>query len=262
PDQITKRENVPPTLASPPPVPKPPEPKPEPKPVAKAVVAPPPPKPKPKRWSFEAQVGANLQYNQQDVEVFYGHVLAKYDHTPFRALAEYHANRGTLNGVVSANNMDGLVRLEYDLSKKVFLFNATTAAYDEIRKLDLQYDESIGVGYKWLTRTNMTLSSDVGANYQKQFFSDDAEQEFYSARLGETFSWKITKRVSFDNRAEILLRDVDINNYQFRVEGTLSYLFSDHLTFNIGVIDLYDTRPAAGITPNDLQIRTSVGVKF
>jgi hypothetical protein len=260
PDQIVRRENVPPTLASPSPVPKPPEPEPKPKPEAK--VAPPPPKPKPKRWFFEAQVGANLQYNQQNVEVYYGHVLVKYDHTPFRALAEYHANYGTLNGAMSANNMDGLVRVEYDLSKKVFLFNAATAGYDDIRKIDLQYDDSVGIGYKWITRTNLTLSTDIGVNYSQQYFSDGLDQNFYSGRVGEAFSWKITKRVSFDNRAEILLRDADISNYQFRVEGTLSYLLTDHLTFNITVLDVYDSRPAAGVTPNDMQIRTSLGVKF
>lgn len=228
-----------------------------------AAVKPPPPKPPaPKRWFFEAQLGANMQFNQQDTEVFYGHFQTRYDRTPFRGLFDVKANHGTLNNVLSANNMDGLLRGEFDVSKRVFFFNAMTAGYDELRKIDFRYDNSLGVGYKLIMRTNLTLNTDLGVNYQKQFFSDGERPGNISMRIGEVMSWKVSKRIALDHRAEFLPRSFGADNFQVRLEANLSYLLTDHLTFNVTGSDLYDARPPRGVSPNDLQIRSSIGVRF
>jgi hypothetical protein len=228
----------------------------------KVAQVPAPKPPAPKRWFFEAQLGANMQFNQQDTEVFYAHQQTRYDRTPFRGLFDIKANHGTLNDVLSANNMDGLLRGEFDVSKRVFFFNAMTAGYDELRKIDFRYDNSLGIGYKLIMRPNLTLNTDLGVNYQKQFFSDGERPGNISMRFGEVMSWKMTKRISLDHRAEFMPRNFSTDNFQVRLEANLSYLLTDHLTFNVSVSDLYDARPPRGITPNDLQIRSSIGVRF
>jgi hypothetical protein len=47
-----------------------------------------------------------------------------------------------------------------------------------------------------------------------------------------------------------------------RLEGTLRYPISDRLSLNLVVTDLYDTQPAQSVSQNDLQIRSTIGVKF
>ena len=47
-----------------------------------------------------------------------------------------------------------------------------------------------------------------------------------------------------------------------RIETNLRYWLKTYLSLNLTVINLYDTRVAQGVEPNDLQIRSSIGVKF
>jgi hypothetical protein len=46
------------------------------------------------------------------------------------------------------------------------------------------------------------------------------------------------------------------------MEGTLRYPLLKNLSLNLVVIDLYDTEPVLGVTKNDMQIRSALGIKF
>ena len=74
--------------------------------------------------------------------------------------------------------------------------------------------------------------------------------------------WKITPRLSWDEKFEYLPRLEDPGEYRMRFETNLRYAMLQNIFFNLSVIDLYDSRPANSVTENDLQIRSSVGVKF
>jgi hypothetical protein len=227
------------------------------------------PKPKPvqpkrKLWKFDLQLGANLQYNQKNTELYTGDFKADYGDpkTRFRNTFDYHVRDGRLDDQVSANNMNGLIRTEFDLAKKYFVFNAAGAGYDEIRKIDLTYEESFGVGYTLVKMTNFVLSVDFGANYQEQFFSDGTAKEYFSPRLGEKSSWKLSSKFEVTQAFEFYPRSANLEDYRVRSEAVLRYLLSTFLTLNLRVADIYDTRPAPGVTPNDLQINSTIGVHF
>jgi hypothetical protein len=42
----------------------------------------------------------------------------------------------------------------------------------------------------------------------------------------------------------------------------MSYALWNNISWNIALIDLYDSNPTAGVTKNDLQIRSGIGIKF
>jgi hypothetical protein len=54
----------------------------------------------------------------------------------------------------------------------------------------------------------------------------------------------------------------DFGDYRLRLEGRLTYPLLKNLTLNLNVIDLYDSRPAPGVQPNDLQVQSTVGINF
>jgi len=228
---------------------------------------PPPVKPKPpKHWNLNAQFGLDLQYNQTERQLYYGRAKWTYGKDRFRGIVDYLANYGKNDGILSANDMTGSVRTELDVnkSKRLFVFNAAGAGYNEIRKIDLSYDDSFGVGHKLLARTNLTLSVDLGANYQKQYFSDGTSKDYEALRLGESMSWKITPTGKWflDEKFEYYSRVSGIEDYRLRFESNLRYLMSNHLNLNLTVVDLYDTQPAAGVTRNDLLMRATLGITF
>ncbi len=222
-----------------------------------------PPKTKsPVSWNFDIQLGVNLQYNQKDNELYYGSFRAFYKGLRFRDTFDYKVNYGKTDGILSANNMRGFIRTEFDLTQKTFVFNEGGAGYDEVRKIDYTYDDSIGVGYKLITRSNITMNVDTGANYQDQFFADQTRKDYFSLRLGEKISWKISSKFIWDEVLEFYPRSFQFDDYRIRFESTSRYLLNTFLSLNLTVTDLYDTRPAPGVTPNDLQIRSTVGIKF
>ena len=204
----------------------------------------------------------NLHFNQQDNELYSGIFKATYGGKRLRHIFNYNINYGKTDGIITANNMNGLVRTEFDVAKKVFVFNAAGAGYDDIRKIDFTYEDSFGVGFTVVKMTNFVANVDAGLNYQEQFFSDGTTKEYFSPRLGEKATWKISRKVEVTEAFEFFPRSVSLDNYRLRLETTVSYLLSHYLTLNLRVADLYDTQPAPGVTPNDLQIISTLGVRF
>jgi len=224
-----------------------------------------PVKPKPpRRWAVDAQVGADLQFNQADRQLYYGRAKWTYGRDRFRSIVDYLVNYGKTDGILSANDMNGSVRVELDIekSKRVFLFDAAGAGYNEIRKIDLSYDDSFGLGYKLIAATNVTLSADIGVNYQRQDFSDGTSKDYGALRLGELMSWKLSSKWFLDEKFEFYPRFTDIGEYRMRFEANLRYLITHSLNLNVTVIDLYDTQPAPSVTRNDLLLRATLGFKF
>jgi opacity protein-like surface antigen len=238
---------------------------PAPKPAAIAAAQTPPVKPKPpRRWTIDAQLGADLQYNQNERQLYYGRAKWTYGKDRFRSIVDYLVNYGKTDGLLSANDMNGSARVELDIekTKRVFLFNAAGAGYNEVRKIDLSFDDSFGLGYKLVAHTNLTLNADIGVNYQQQQFSDGTTKDYGALRLGELMGWKISSKWILDEKFEFYPRFTDIGEYRMRFEANLRYLLTHTLNFNITVINQYDTQPAPGVTRNDLLLRATLGFKY
>lgn len=235
-----------------------PAPKPEPK-VAKQEVA----KPKgPKLWNTEVQFGLNLRYATKDQEESLVIAKSTYAKPPFRHIFDYNFTYGKTEGIVSGNKMTGSEKTEFDLTKRIYLFNLAGAGYDRIRKIDVQYELSPGMGLKLYESTNFVFKSEVGFTYQDEFRADSTRQQTYSARLAELFTWRIYDKLTTDGKVEFFANLQQFGEYRLRLEGTLRYPLSNLLSFNLVVIDLYDTLPPAGVQNNDLQIRSTIGLKF
>ena len=265
-DQIQKREKLPVETAVKPAPPPPAVVSVSPKPtVTTAVVAPPPPKPKPpKPWHVDVQFGLDMQRSTKDLSLYYTRAKLTYGKSSLRSIFDYSYSYGETDGVVSANRMDGLSQTDWDFgkTKKFFASFLGGAGYDEIRKVDIGYQFGPGLGYHLITRTNFILNTVVGMNYQSQHFSNNTKQENFFYRFAEDFTWKINPKMILVEKFEFLPQAEKLDKYRFRLETTLSYALLQNLSLNLSVIDTYDTQHAASVKPNDLQIRSSVGIKF
>ena len=262
--------------------------KPTPAPALVAVVPPPKPAVKPKRpssWHGDVQLGADVGISNTRRELYYGRFKITYAPVPeagpnpthrvierFRNTFDYNAAYGTVTAKLndgssetklSANRMDGSSKTDFDLGKdrRFFVYNLVGAGYDEIRKIDLRYELGPGVGYHMLTRSNMVLNTEVGMNYQVQYLQDNTRTERFYYRLAEDFTWKISKTLTFDEKFEVFPQ-INFRDYRFRFESNLRYWLLQNLAFTLAVLDLYDTQPALNVGRNDLQIRSSIGIKF
>lgn len=224
------------------------------------------PKP-PKHWNVDLQFGLDVQestksrmlyYNRSKLS--YGHVLNNRD--PIRSVLDFNYSYGKTEGIRSTDQMAGSSKTDYDLRKRLFLYNLGGAGYDKIRRIDLQFEEGPGVGYHLVTRTNFVLNTELGMNYQSQEFSDGTDSQNVYFRVAEDMAWKINKDLDFIQKIEFFPQADTFSKFRFRFDSTIRYALLQNLSLNLSVIDFYDSRPAAKVEPNDLQIRSSIGVKF
>lgn len=235
---------------------------------AKPTNAPPPaagklPTPK-SRWAGQLNLGLDMVRSETDRDLYQGSFNVTYGRGRFRNILDYRAAYGETAGQLSANRMDGSVKTDFDLARwrRVFVYNLAAAGYDDIRRIDLQFEEGPGVGYHLVTRTNFVLNVELGGNFFEINFADGTRRDEMNLRIAEDFTWALTSKISLHEKLEFLPRPDDFSVYRLRFESTLSYLLMKNLTLNLSLLDVYDARPARNVTPNDMQIRSSIGVKF
>lgn len=287
--EIESRETVPEPEPSP-------KPEPEPKPAAAVTntppaqassaeveLGPPAPAPKPKEviepanpeaapiastpnyWKHDLQFGLNLRYSTKDQQEYLFIARSTYAKPPFRHIFDYNFTYGKTEGNLSANKMTGSQKTEWEISKSSYLFSLVGGGYDEVRKIDFQYEISPGFGMELLRSTNyfnLVWKTETGFSFQQQFRADDTRQTTYSIRVAEIFAWRIWEKLTADAKIELFGNLDDVGEYRLRLESNLRYPVTDRLSLNVVLVDLYDSQPAEGVEPNDLQIRSTIGVKF
>jgi hypothetical protein len=275
---IDRREGIPlpaaPAEAEPPPAPAAPVPSTavapdKAPPVAAIGVAPSPAKASPKRWRGEARVGVDLLYGEKYRQLYHGRLKVTYEQpyrtAPkkfFRNVFDYTAEYGRADGVLSANRMDANDKMDFDIGTRVFVYNVAGVGYDEVRKIDLRYEVGPGLGYRLLTRTNLALNVEVGGSYQVQQRSESPDVEKFFLRFAEDFTWGISQRVRLTEKLEFFPQVEDPGEFRARFECTLSFGLWQNLSLNLTILDVYDTQPARGVSRNELQIRSSLGITF
>ena len=216
----------------------------------------------PSHWKHDLRFGLNLRYATKDSHEFLSILKSTYGKPPFRHIFDVNFKYGRVEGALSANSLAASEKTEYQLSPKSYVFNLIGGGYDEIRKIDYQFEVGPGFGMELLKLTNFVWKTEVGFNFLQQDRADDTRQNTYSVRFAEIFAWRIWEKLTADLKAEFFPNLDEFGEYRLRIESTLRYPVSKNLSVNLDVIDLYDTLPPAGVTKNDLQIRSTIGVTF
>jgi putative salt-induced outer membrane protein len=184
-----------------------------------------------------------------------------------RNFADLHAAYGFVNEVESAERIDGSWKLDIDLGQKrrIYVYNQAGGGYDRIRKLDLQYQEGVGVGYKVIQQPKMVLSVEAGGQYQHLDYSPTvitADRNILSIRLGESLTWNIAGKINLTHRAAFMPNIEDFGDFRMRFELGLSYPLFKRMTINLNFLDDYDSAPPIGVDKNELQLQSTLGYTF
>jgi putative salt-induced outer membrane protein len=214
------------------------------------------------KWIGEIQAGVDLLFSERNRELYSGRAKITHTYGRLRNLFDYQFTYGETEEELTDNRMFASVKTDYDLNRRLYVYNLGGAAYDEIRKIDFQWETGPGLGYHWLKRTNIVFNTETGFNYQAQYLEDNLRNERFYLRLAEDGLWKITPKLSVDQKFEYFPSTENFANYRMRFESNLRYAIVNNLSFIVTVMDAYETQTARGVPQNDLQIRSSIGVKF
>lgn len=172
--------------------------------------------------------------------------------------AEYQETEG----IESANRAMGSNKTAFDIGKRLYAYNFLGLGYDDVRKIDFQYEVGLGIGDHLVTATNFVLNLESGLNYTAQYRNDTGNLETFYLRLAENFTWKIIEKLTLTENLGFFPAVTDLGEYHTRFESTLGYAFWKSLSLNLTAIDLYDTQAAPGVDRNQFELRSSLGVMF
>ena len=216
----------------------------------------------PKRWAGEVFLGTDLAFSQKNRELYTGRLKLSYANAPLKNNLDYLFTYGRTDGEISANRMDGQMKTDMDLKPGCYVYSLAGGGYDEIRKVDWRYEVGPGMGYPLFKRTNFVLRVEGGIHYQVQNFQAGRQDENVYQRLAQDLKWNLGALFTFDEKAEYFPELGDFHVYKFRVEANLRYWLRSNLSLTFTVINTYDTVSASGVGQNDLQVRSSIGMKF
>jgi len=210
----------------------------------------------------DLQVGVDLNQAAVSRHLYYGRTKLTYATNHFRGIMDFSASYGVEQAVVSENKMDGTVKTDYDITKHTYLYNIGGGGYDQIQLIRSYFNEGPGLGYHVLKTPNQILDVESGFNYEIRDLVNQGVDRRFFLRVGELYAWRLTNKLSVDEKFEFTPQATDMGQYQFRLEANAHYKLLKYLTLNLTVVDFFDTQPATGTDKNDLQIRSSVGVTF
>jgi hypothetical protein len=229
-----------------------------------------------KHWKGEAEVGLDLIYSTSDQRTYRGRFKLAYEQpyasNPknfFRNSLSYDLSYGktTQNAggnkttTTSSDRMGGSDKTTADFDRHWYAYNLAGIGFDRVRNIDLAVEEGPGLGYHVLQLTNLTANVEGGFNYQLQNNTDDTHMRDFFYRVAEDFIWKLSSRTSLSEKAEFFPR-FNFGEYRLRAEATLSYNVWRYVYWNLTARDSYDTTPAAKVEGNELEVHSSLGVKF
>ena len=216
----------------------------------------------PKHWSGEAQVGVDLALSERKRQLYSGRFKVNYVYNHFKNLFDYTFAYGKTDGLLSDDRMYGSSKTDFELGKRLYIYNLGGAGFDKIQKINLRYELGPGFGLHVVKLTNFLFNTEVGANYQAQERADHTHSALFFFRFAEYGSWTINSRTSLDERFEFFPEFDEWTKYRFRLESNARYALLNNLAFVVTVVDQYDTQPALGVAHNDLQLRSSISLKF
>jgi putative salt-induced outer membrane protein YdiY len=218
----------------------------------------------PRHWQHQIQFGLNLRYSAKDQQEFLVIGKSTYAKEPFRHIFDANFTYGKTEGIESANRLALSEKTEFQLSKRSYIFGLVGGGYDDIRRIEAQFELGPGFGYEVLNLTNQAFvwKTEGGFNFQKEYRADDTDPDSYSLRIAEIFAWRIFEKLTADAKIEFFPNMKDFGEYRLRLENNWRYPLTDRLSLDLVLIDLYDTLAPAEVSRNDLQIRSTLGIKF
>jgi hypothetical protein len=164
------------------------------------------------------------------------------------------------------DDLRGLVRGEYDVTKRVYTYASGDAQYDAIRELSIRGVPKAGLGYiVWQEQLDETkrnfLQVEAGPSwvYEKYFGGD--HRDFWAAAFGALAAYQLPLGTWFDWRADYLPAVDDwANNYLLRTAAGLTVPVLDPISAKLSLIDEYISKPTADVDRNSLFVTAGLSV--
>ena len=167
---------------------------------------------------------------------------------------------------ITQDDLRGLVRGEYDVTKRLYTYASGDAQYDAIKALSIRGVPKVGLGYTvWQEQLDETkrnfLQVEAGPAwvYEKYFGGDD--QDYWAAAFGALAGYQLPFGTWFDWRFDYLPSVSDwTNDYLLRSAAGLTVPMLDPISMKLSLVDEYDSTPSDDVDRNSLFMTAGLSV--
>jgi hypothetical protein len=163
--------------------------------------------------------------------------------------------------ILNDNIAYGRARLDYDITDRLFGFGLASAEYNEVQQLRIRSDPTVGLGYRFINRDNLSISGRSGLGYVYQKFFDGMSDGYFTILFGGDLEATLPYNSRLKWSAEYLPAIDDwAENYLIRTALDWTMPISGWLDFKLSLFDVYNSRPAPGTQPNSFT--SIIGISF
>lgn len=225
----------------------------------------------PESWRGDLRIGLNLSDGDNKWEENYAR--GKLEIEPvgtanfYRLSGSYiyrkteHDNGDT---VKSTDRYDGEFVYRRTFSEDWFVQNALSLRVDQIKGIDRELKELIGLGYKYKIRDGVELLFGAGAGVRQ------LRADFQDNYLGETpvmnafqeLSWRLSPRVRLSQEFDYNLNPELPEQYSYTLSASLRFRLTDLLGFEFSFFKDFDSDVGNGEVKKDIRWQNALVVYF
>jgi putative salt-induced outer membrane protein len=215
-------------------------------------------------WSGSVNLGyslttGNIQANTLALDTIMNR-QTKRDKTSLYAASVKSKNKSGGVTETTANTIRGGGRYQINLTNRWVAFGFADFEYNEIQLLDLRAVLGGGIGYYFIRNDRMQFQVFGGGAYNREKYSTGLRRNSGELLIGEELDYKISDRVSFQERLQFFPNMSDTGQYRITFDSAVITKLSKWLTWNLVVSDRYSSNPPSGTKNNDLLLTTGLGV--
>jgi putative salt-induced outer membrane protein YdiY len=165
---------------------------------------------------------------------------------------------------VTASELRGLVRQEYDLTKRLYVFGSLEAEHDGVEELAIRSVPKVGLGYVVYESETTRVAVDGGGAYVYERFFGGDENSYPAAALGAESDVELpVLSATWHSRIDYTPSLTDwTRDYLLRGETSLAVPIGKGLSFKASLVDLYNSSPAEDAKGNTLSTLVGLSLGF
>lgn len=176
-------------------------------------------------WEKQVAFGWTSQAGRQDVsdaQLRFG-MSREQEENQYRLQAEYRAAQ--TDSVATADRMNADFRWRRDLSSAYFYQSVSSYGYDQIKRIDQNLEQKLGLGARIVESDALTLSAGAGATGRWREYASEPEDINYLVDVFQDMDYRFSENLSLKQDFRFAL--------PLEHEDGFEYTFSTTITSNV-----------------------------
>lgn len=217
-------------------------------------------------WSGFLDTGLSLTRGNSETLNFNlsGQAVRKTSRDTITAYANsIFANNGTAGPTTTtANAIGGGIRVDLNVSDRLYIFGFTDFYHNEFQLLDLRNVLGGGLGYHIINTKPTTFDVYGGGTFNQSYYSTPLTQKTGEIIVGEYLSHTISSRTTFTERFEFFPNVSDTGQYRYTFDAHAVTKLKSWLGWQVSFSDIYVSNPPPTTKGNDLTLSTGLRLTF